>query len=222
MNINGKIVTDQKIVVDKFNHYYINVAGSLAQKIPKPNSKFQDFLKNPNVHSLYLTEIEPYEIDIIIKGLGNSKAGDVYGNTGDLVKLGGPVLTQILHILFNKSLDQGIFPRVLKMSKILPIHKGDSIFEISNYRPISLLPIFSKILEKLMYSRAIDFIKKYKILYPNQYGFQKGMSTEFAINSLLNNIIDCLENKEVGFCILLDFAKVFDTVNHEILLEKLL
>ena len=107
------------------------------------------------------------------------------------------------------------------MSKILPIHKGDSVFEMSNYRPISLLPIFSKILEKLMYSRVIDFIKKFKILYANQYGFQKGLSTELAINSLLNNIIDCLENKEVGFCILLDFAKAFDTVNHEILLEKL-
>ena len=58
-------------------------------------------------------------------------------------------------------------------------------------------------------------------MYENQYGFQKGLSTEYAINSLLNNIIQCLENKEVGFCILLDFAKAFDTVNHEILLDKL-
>ena len=68
------------------NHYYINVADSLAQKIPQPNSKFQDFLKNPNVHSLYLTEIEPYEIDAIIKELKSNKAGDIYGNTGNLVK----------------------------------------------------------------------------------------------------------------------------------------
>ena len=72
-----------------------------------------------------------------------------------------------------------------------------------------------------MYSRVISFIKRYKILYENQFGFQKGLSTEFAINSLLNNIIECLENKQVGFCILLDFAKAFDTVNHEILLAKL-
>ena len=92
---------------------------------------------------------------------------------------------------------------------------------MSNYRPISLLPILSKILEKMMYTRVIDFIKKFKLLYETQYGFQKGLSTEFAINSLLNNIIECMENKEVGFCILLDFAKAFDTVNHEILLDKL-
>ena len=179
------------------------------------------FFLNPNVHSLYLTEIEPYEIDKLIHDLGSNKAGDIYGNTSNIIKLGGPVLTQILNILFNKSIEQGIFPSVLKISKILPIHKGDSVFEMSNYRPISLLPIFSKILEKLMYARVIDFIKKYKLLYENQYGFQKGLSTELAVNSLLYDIVDCLENKEVGFCILLDFAKAFDTVNHEILLDKL-
>ena len=60
-----------------------------------------------------------------------------------------------------------------------------------------------------------------KILYENQYGFQKGLSTEFAINCLIDNVVECLENKEIGFCILLDFAKAFDTVNHEILLDKL-
>ena len=77
LNINGKLVTDQKIVVDKMNNYFINVADSLAQKIPKLNPKFQDFLKKPNVHSLYLTEIEPYEIDDIVKELGSNKAGDI-------------------------------------------------------------------------------------------------------------------------------------------------
>ena len=221
LNINGKLVTEQKIVADKMNHYFVNVADKLAEKIPKPNTKYQDFLKNPNVHSFYLSEINPYEIDELIRDLGMNKAGDIYGNTSNIVKLGGPVLTQILSLLFNRSLEQGIFPSALKVAKILPIHKGDSIFEMSNYRPISLLPIFSKILEKLMYARLIEFIKKYNILYENQFGFQKGLSTEFAINCLLNNIVECLENKETGFCILLDFAKAFDTVNHEILLDKL-
>ena len=170
---------------------------------------------------MYLTEIGPHEIEEIIQHLGSNKAGDIYNSNTNLVKLGGSVLTQIMTLLFNKSFDQGVFPSALKVSKIVPIHKGDSLFELSNYRPISLLPIFSKILEKLMYIRVIGFIERYNILYENQYGFQKGLSTEFAIHSLVNNIIQCLENKEVGFCILLDFAKAFDTVNHEILLDKL-
>ena len=88
---------------------------------------------------MYLSEIEPHEIDEIVRNLGSNKAGDIYGNTGNLVKFGGPVLNQIMTLLFNKSLEQGIFPSPLKVSKILPIHKGDSVFEMSNYRPISLL-----------------------------------------------------------------------------------
>ena len=221
LNIDGKLFTDQKIVVDKMNNYFVNVAENLANKIPKPQINHQYFLKNPNVHSIFLTEIGPDEIYKIVKDLGINKSGDIYGNTPNLVKLGGPVLIQILTLLFNKSIDQGIFPSALKLSKIVPIHKGDSIFEMSNYRPISLLPIFSKILEKLMYSRVIDFITKYNVLYTNQFGFQKNMSTEYAINSLLHNIVKSLNQDETGFCILLDFAKAFDTVNHEILLDKL-
>ena len=153
LNINGKLITDQNIVADKMNYYFVNVADKLAEKIPKP-------LKNPNIHSFYPSEIDPYEIDELIRDLGTNKAGDIYGYTSNIVKLGGPVLTQILTLLFNKSLEQGIFPSALRVAKILPIHKGESIFEMSNYRPISLLPIFSKILEKLMYARIIDFIKR--------------------------------------------------------------
>ena len=221
LNINGQLITDQTIVVDKMNKYFINVADNLAKDIPPSTKSYADFLKNPNPHSIFLTEIGPDEIAKIVKDLGINKAGDIYGNTTNLVKLGGDVLIQILTFLFNKSLEQGIFPNALKISKIVPIHKGDSMFIMSNYRPISLLPIFSKILEKLMYTRVMSFIQKYNILYKNQFGFQKGMSTEFAINALVDNIVQCLENKETGYCIFLDFAKAFDTVNHQILLKKL-
>ena len=220
LNIDGKLLTDQKIVVDKMNNYFVNVADKLANKIPKTHLTHKYFLKNPNAQSLFLTDIGPDEIHKIIQDMGINKSGDIYGITPSLIKHGGPVLIGILTLLFNKSIDQGIFPSALKLSKIVPI-QGDSIFEVSNYRPISLLPILSKILEKVMYSRVIDFITKYNILYKNQYGFQKCMSTEYAINSLLHNIVESMNQDKTGFCILLDFAKAFDTVNHQILLDKL-
>ena len=135
--------------------------------------------------------------------------------------MGGDTATEIIVILFNQSISQGVFPQPLKNAKVIPCHKGDSILEMSNYRPISLLPIFSKVFEKLMYTRVISFIKKHNILFENQFGFQSNMCTEFAVNSLINNITKCLENKETGICIFLDFAKAFDTVNHDILLKKL-
>ena len=114
------------------NKYFVNVAENLAQKIPKPNTKFQDYLKNPNQHSIYLSEVLPHEIDEIVSKLGSNKSGDLYGITSNIVKLGGPVLTQTLTLLFNRSLTQGVFPTPLKYAKVIPIHKGDSIVEMSN------------------------------------------------------------------------------------------
>ena len=113
--------------------------------------------------------------------------------------MGGSAIAKIIAVLFNKSLNQGIFPSALKFAKVVPIHKGESLFEASNYRPISLLPTFSKNFEKLMYSRIISFINKHEILYNKQFGFQKNMSTEYAVNTVLTNIINCLEKRNKAF-----------------------
>ena len=87
LNINGKLFTDQNVVVNKMNEYFINVADNLAQKIPKPNTKYQDYLKNPNEHSIFLFEIMLHEIDEIISDLSTNKSGDLYGIISSLVKL---------------------------------------------------------------------------------------------------------------------------------------
>ena len=116
---------------------------------------------------------------------------------------------------------QGMVPGKLKVGLIHPIHKGDSNNICSNYRPISILPVFSKILEKLMHKRLTSFLEKHELLFKHQYGFQKGKSTEHAILDLHSNIIKAIEKKEKTFAIFLDFAKAFDTVNHQILIKKL-
>ena len=107
------------------------------------------------------------------------------------------------------------------MGTFYPIHKGDSKMLCSNYRPISILPIFSKLLEKLMHKRLLDYLNKYKILHDHQFGFQKGKSTEDEALDLYTNIIKAIEKHEKTCAIFLDFAKTFDTVNHDILLGKM-
>ena len=92
--------------------------------------------------------------------------------------------------------------------------------DCKNYRPISVLPIFSKIMERLMYNRLLSFIKKHDILYEHQYGFQAGKSTELAINSLLGNITEAFEEKKKTIYIFLDFAKAFDSCQSSNITQK--
>ena len=104
---------------------------------------------------------------------------------------------------------------------VYPIHKGDSEMAYSNYRLISILQIFSKLLEKLMHKRLSDCLNKYKMLYDHQFRFQKGKSTEHAALDLYTNIIKAIEKHEKICAIFLDFAKAFDTVNHDIRLREM-
>ena len=91
----------------------------------------------------------------------------------------------------------------------------------NNYRPISLLPFFSKLFERLLYNRLIDFIVKHRRLHQYQFGFRKIHSTFMAPVTLLESITSALDNLEFSICVLIDFRKAFDTVGHSILLDKL-
>jgi retron-type reverse transcriptase len=130
------------------------------------------------------------------------------------------ILTPIVHII-NLSLNQGVFPELMKLSKVIPIFKSGSRHLTKNYRPISLLPVFSKILERIMFNRLYKFLTKGKVLVNNQYGFRRFHSTEQAILDFQNCIIDHLIKKETPIAIFLDLTKAFDTIDHKLLISKL-
>ena len=143
--------TQQIQIANKFNDFFLNVAEKLSDKIEKKNSSHQDYLKNPNKSRFYLKETAPDEVVKIINQLDIKKSGDIYNISPEIVKLSNQVVADALSIIFNRCIREGHFPDALKMAKIIPIHKGDSVLSVSNYRPISLLPIFSKIMERLIY-----------------------------------------------------------------------
>ena len=109
----------------------------------------------------------------------------------------------------------------MKTAKVVPVYKGGSKTDIKNYRPISLLATFSKVFEKLMHNRVINFLDTYNILCENQYGFRPGRSCEHALLNAKDTILNSMSKKQVTLLLLIDFSKAFDLVDHSILLNKL-
>ena len=130
-------------------------------------------------------------------------------------------LCEPLKYLFNLSIVKGIFPDDLKIAKVTPIYKADNSSNISNYRPISVLPCFSKMLERIMYNRLQKYLKDQNILYDKQFGFRTGHSAEHAIAQLVDQIYEAFEKNEYTLGVFIDFSNAFDTVDHSILLRKL-
>ena len=130
-------------------------------------------------------------------------------------------LTRPLMHIFDLSLKKGIFPVKLKIARVTPIFKSGEKELVGNYRPISVLSSFSKLLERIMYNRLYYFLLSNNILYNKQFGFQKQHSTEHAILQLTNQILQSFDQDEFTIGIFIDLSKAFDTVDHIILLKKL-
>ena len=220
LQINNKIITDPKDVGNHFNEYFSSIAQKMLgkQKVQKDASIF---LKNRIQNSFFITPTTEEEVSDIIKGLSDNKSSDIYGYSVKLIKIALPKIANILSYIFNNSFSQGKFPDKLKYASITPIHKEGSKLLLSNYRPISILPLFSKILEKIMQVRLVSYLNKYNIIYEHQYGFQENKSTSLAIMDMYSNLIKAIDGKQYSCGVFLDFEKAFDAVNHDLLIEKI-
>ena len=138
-----------------------------------------------------------------------------------LLKILSRHISSPLSQIINESFLSGIFPEKMQHAKVIPLFKTGCPVTVSNYRPISLLSVFSKISEKLVYKRLYNFLEVDKILYNLQFGFRASHSTNHALISLTESIKNTLDNKRLGCGIFIDLQKAFDTVNHQILLNKL-
>ena len=143
------------------------------------------------------------------------------GIPASIIKDSLPFFAPVLTHIVNLSLQQGIFPNELKIARIIPLYKSGNKKSANNYRPISLLPSFSKIFEKIMANRLTTFLTNHNILYKYQFGFRPRHTTSMAINLLVDKITESLDANRSLVGVALDFRKAFDTVNYEILLKKL-
>lgn len=216
---NGQVIHNPLEIAEMFNTYFANVTKN--SEIPSTHSA-QPIMELPEtVNTIFLTPVTPDEVLKIINKLKNSMSCGVDGIPDAILKeCASFIITPLLDIC-NSSLIEGKFPDNLKIAKIRPIFKKGEKHNMENYRPISLLSVFSKILEKVMYNRLIPFLESHNILSATQFGFQKGKGINDAIWSFIKSVLDAKDNSDQTMGLFLDLSKAFDMVNHEILIRKL-
>ena len=219
---NNEDITHPHDICNSLNTYFCSIGPTLVQSLnPCGQSDFKYYCPSSCKDSMFCNPITPDEILRIIHGFPNNKAPGSDNISIKIIKEISDCIVPVLTYLFNLSFSTGIVPDLLKVAKVVPIYKKGEKHLPGNYRPISLLSIFDKILEKLMYRRLSNFLQKNKILYEYQFGFRKNYSTSQAVMEVLDNIYQHCDNREVIMGIYLDLQKAFDTVNHSILLQKL-
>ena len=221
INKNGIEVKDPSEIARIFNDYFTNIGPELASSIKTNVGCFTDYLSENSETSLFFTPTSENEILKIVHSLESRKSCGYDEISANLLKRIIFYIISPLTYIFNLSFTSGIFPDAMKIAKVIPVFKKDDPALVKNYRPISLLPVLSKILEKLAYNRLYKFLLDNNLLNPNQFGFRKGYSTEYAIIQSCDEIIKTLSNKEHIVGIFLDLSKAFDTIDHQILIHKL-
>ena len=193
-----------------------DVTNSLSQE----TTYYTDYLSHTNTNSFFLTPTDKNEISFIISSLDSHKSSGL-NIPVKILKLLKNDISQQLSDIFNMSFSTGQFPSVLKIAKVIPIHKKQSKVGSTNYRPISLLSNIEKIIEKLMYKRLSNSLDINNLIYSLQFGFRPKYSTTHALINLTESIRESLDEGSFGCGIFVDLQKAFDTVNHKILLHKL-
>ena len=218
--MNGKNLINPSDISEGFNKFFTSAAIDLEKNLPMSQANPKSYLPPRNPCSMEIPQTNISEITQVIKSLKNKKCR-VTDFSPSVLKRNSHLIAQPLSSLLNQSFRQGKFPNKLKRAHVIPLYKKGAKSDPNNYRPISLLNIFSKIFEKVMKNKFMHFIDANSILTKAQFGFQKNIKTEDALALFSKNIYNQLNKSNSVLSIFIDFKKAFDTVPHTILLQKL-
>ena len=207
-------------IPNKFINYFTNIASKLSSEIQPTQHNASSYLPNRIDHTLILTPICPNEVISVID--------DLKDNGNKVNTIATSVLVESKHIiapiichLIDLFVQQGYFPENLKLGCITPIYKNGNKTKVNNYRPVCSLSPISKIIEKVINNRMVDFLDDHEILSKTQFGFRKNMGTETALMHYIDHLQNELNDKKHAISIFMDLSKAFDVINHKIPETKL-
>ena len=217
------VITRQKDIENELGRFFSTVGEKFAKNTPKPEKNIDHYLSLilRNNNSIFLAATNTHEISKLIERLPNKKSSGYDNIDNILLKAIKNELVVLLSMIFNKSINQGIFPTCMKLAEVVPLFKSKDRSEKSNYRPISLLLTIFKLLEKLVYKQVYTFLNNTKQLYCSQYGFRTGHSCNQAVCELIGEISKNTEKNWTTVCVFLDLLKAFDMLEHSAVFQKL-
>lgn len=213
--------TDLNSLSNKFNTTFVRSVSDLHSQM----RGVPDFASSPVSgcgNSAYLTQMTEDDLVKIIKNMAPGKSPGADRIRLRDISANFEHLKHVLLKIINSCLSTGQIPNGLKIAVVRPIYKKGSRKVISNYRPISILPVISLILEKFVFNIMTSFCEKYSLLYPSQYGFRKNRGTITLLEDLSDHIHKNIDNNNFVLALFLDLTKAFDSINHKILIKKLL
>jgi hypothetical protein len=221
----GRNVLDTAITCDAFNEYFAKIVGSIDNRGDKLTtiSNTVPLVFEPNHSSTFKLSSTSWDnVILVTKKLKNSKTEDIYGLSSYILKHIIDIIVVPLTRLINRSIELGVYPDILKKSIIVPVYKNGDRNDPSNFRPIALTPIFSKVFEYVVIEQLNSYLTNKKLIDKCQYGFRPGTDTIDAIEKVVGKIYDGFESKRITVASFIDLSKAFDSVSHPILLEKML